>query len=60
MFSLFLYIIYMVLAYTLTDDQLIEAAEKSQVLDVGEHFIGEEFARRCRNVIPNPEKLKDK
>ena len=50
----------MVLAYTLTDDQLIEVAEKSQVLDVDEHFIGEVFAPRCRNVMPNPEELKDK
>ena len=50
----------MVLAYTLTDDQLIEVAEKSQVLDVDEHFIGEVFSPRCRNVIPNPEELKDK
>ena len=44
----------------MTDDQLMEVAEKSEVLDVDENYIGEEFARRCRNVIPNPEKLKDK
>ena len=50
----------MLLGYTLTDDQLMEVAEKSEVLDVDEHYIGEEFARRCRNVIPNPEELKDK
>ena len=52
--------IYMLLGYALTDDQLMELAEKSEVLDVDEHYIGEEFARRCRNVIPNPEELKDK
>ena len=38
----------------------MELAEKSEVLDVDEYYIGEEFARRCRNVIPNPEELKDK
>ena len=35
-------------------------AEKSSVLDVDEHYIGKEFARRCSNVIPNPEELRDK
>ena len=50
----------MLLDYALTDDQLMEVAEKSEVLDVGEHYIGKEFAWRCRNVIPNPEELKDK
>ena len=45
----------MLLGYTLTDDQLMEVAEKSEVLDVDEYYIGKEFARRCRNVIPNPE-----
>ena len=50
----------MLLDYALTDDQPMEVVEKSEVLDVGEHYIGKEFARRCRNVIPNPEELKDK
>ena len=50
----------MLLGYTLTDDQLMEVAEKSKVLDVDENYIGVEFARRCRNVIPKPEELKDK
>ena len=50
----------MLLVYALTDDQLMKVAEKSEVLDVGEHYIGKEFAQRCRNVIPNPEELKDK
>ena len=50
----------MFLNYVLTDDQPMEVVEKSEVLDVGEHYIGKEFARRCRNVIPNPEELKDK
>ena len=50
----------MLLGYALTDDQLMELVEKSKVLDVDEHYIGEEFARCCRNVIPNPEELKDK
>ena len=50
----------MLLDYALTDDQLMEVAEKSQAPDVGEHYIGKEFARRCHNVIPNPEELKDK
>ena len=50
----------MLLGYALTDDQLMELAEKSEVLDVDEHYIAEELARRCRNVIPNPEELKDK
>ena len=49
----------MLLGYALTEDQLMEVAEKSKVLDVDEHYIGEEFARRCRNVIPNTEELKD-
>ena len=44
----------------MTDDQLMEVAEKSEVLDVDENYIGVEFARRCRNVIPKPEELKDK
>ena len=57
---MFLYVIYMLLDYALTDDQLMEVAEKSQAPDVGEHYIGKEFARRCHNVIPNPEELKDK
>ena len=38
----------------------MEVAEKSKVLDVDENYIGEEFARRYRNVIPSPEELKDK
>ena len=50
----------MLLDYALTDDQPMEVVEKSEVLDVGEHYIGKEFARRCRNVIPNPEELKGK
>ena len=50
----------MFLGYTLTDHQLMDVAEKSEALDADEHYIGEEFARRCRNVIPNPEELKDK
>ena len=50
----------MLLGDPFTNDQLMELAEKSEVLDVDEHYIGEEFARRCRNVIPNPEELKDK
>ena len=50
----------MLLGYALTGDQLMEVAEKSEVLDLNEHYIGEEFARRCRNVIPNIEELKDK
>ena len=50
----------MLLGYTLTNDQLIEVAERSDVVDVDEHYIGEKFAWRCRNVIPNPEELKDK
>ena len=50
----------MLLGYTLTDDQLTKVAEKSEVLDFDELYIGEEFARRCRNVIANPEDLKDK
>ena len=56
---MFLYFIYRLLGYALTDDQLMELAEKSEVLDVDEHYIREEFARRCR-IIPNPEELKDK
>ena len=60
MFCIFLYFIYMLSGYALTDDQLMEVAEISEVLDVDEHYIGEEFARRCRNVIPKPEELKDK
>ena len=50
----------MLLCYTLADDQQMEVAEKSEVLDANEHYIGEEFARFCRNVMPNPEELKDK
>ena len=50
----------MLLGYALTDDQLMELAEKSEVLDADDYYIGEEFAQRCRNVIPNPEKLKGK
>ena len=50
----------MLLGYALTDYQLMEVAEKSEVLDVDEHYIGEEFSQRCRNVIPNTEGLKDK
>ena len=50
----------MLLGYAMTDDQLMEVAEKSEVLDVDERYIGEEFARCCRNVIPYPEELKDK
>ena len=50
----------MLLGDPFTNDQLMELAEKSEVLDFDEHYIGEEFARRCRNVIPNPEELKDK
>ena len=50
----------MLLGYALTDDQLMEVAQKSEVLDVDERYIGEEFARRCRNFIPNTEELKDK
>ena len=30
----------MFLGYALTDDQLMELAEKSEVLDVDEHYIG--------------------
>ena len=56
---MFLYFIYRLLGYALTDDQLMELAEKSEVLNVDEHYIGAEFARRCR-IIPNPEELKDK
>ena len=40
MFCMFLYFIYMFLGYALTDDQLMELAEKSEVLDVDEHYIG--------------------
>ena len=58
-FLMLLYFIHMLLGYTLTDDQLMEVAEKSEVLDVDENYIGVEFARRCR-VIPKPEELKDK
>ena len=50
----------MLLGYALTDDQLMKVAEKSEVLDVDEHYISEVFARRCRNVIPSLEDLKDK
>ena len=50
----------MLLGYALTDDKLMEVAEKFEALDVDEHYIGEEFARRCCNVIRNPEELKDK
>ena len=50
----------MLLGYSLTDDQLMELAERSEVLDVDEHYIGEEFAWSGRDVIPNPEELKDK
>ena len=50
----------MLLGCALTNDQLMEVEEKSEVLDVDEHYIGEEFARRCRNVIRNPEELKKK
>ena len=57
MFSCF---IYMLLSYALIDDQLMEVAEKSEVLDFDEHYIDKEFAHRCRNVVPNPEDLKDK
>ena len=60
MFLMFLYFIYMLLGCALTHDQLMEVAEKSKVLDIDENYIGVEFARRCCNVIPNPEKLKDK
>ena len=59
-FSMFSYFIYMLLGYALTDDQLMEVAEKSEVLDIDENYIGVESARRCRNVIPNPEELKEK
>ena len=51
---MFLYFIY------IADDQLMGAAEKSEALDVDENYIGKEFARRYRNVIPNPKELKDK
>ena len=60
MFLMFSYFIYMLLGYALTDDQLMEVAEKSEVLDIDENYIGVESARRCRNVIPNPEELKEK
>ena len=55
----------MLLGYALTDDQLMEVAENFLAenfkdLDLDENHIGEKFARRCRNVIPNLEKLKDK
>ena len=50
----------MLLGYALTYDQLMEVAENFEDLDLDENHIGEEFARRCRNVIPNPEELKDK
>ena len=59
-FSMFLYFIYMLLGYALTDDQLMEVAEKFNVLDVDENYIVVEFARHCRDVVPNPEELKDK
>ena len=55
MFLMFLYFIYMLLGRALTDNQLMEVAEKSEVLDVDEYYIVEEFSRRCRNVILNPE-----
>ena len=58
-FSMFLYFIYMLLGYALTDDQLMEVAEKSEVLDVDENYMGQEFACHCRNVISSPEELKD-
>ena len=58
-FSMFLYFIYMLLGYALTDDQLMEVAEKSEVLDVDENYMGQEFAWHCRNVISSPEELKD-
>ena len=38
----------------------LHAFRLRMTVDVDENYIGEEFARRCRNVIPNPEKLKDK
>ena len=57
---MFLCFIYIFLSYALTDDQLMEVAEKSEVLDFDEHYIGEEFAHHCRNVVPNPEDLKGK
>ena len=50
----------MLLGYALTDDQLMEVAEKFNVLDVDENYIVVEFARHCRDVVPNPEELKDK
>ena len=57
---MFLYFIYLLLGYTLIDDQLMETAEKPEVLDVDEHYIGEEFAQCYRNLILNAEGLKDK
>ena len=33
----------MLLGYALTDDQLVEAVKKSEVLDFDEHYIGEKF-----------------
>ena len=38
----------------------MQVAEKFEVLDADEHYIGEEFALHCRSVISNPEELKDK
>ena len=55
-----LYFIYLLLGYALIDDQLMEVAEKSVVLEVDEHYTGEELPHCCRDVIPNPEELKDK
>ena len=37
-----------------------ETVEKPEVLDVDEHYIGEEFAQCYRNLILNAEGLKDK
>ena len=39
-FWIFLYFIYMLLGYVLTDHQLMEVEEKSEVLDVDERYIG--------------------
>ena len=47
-------------SYALIDDQLMEVAEKSKVLEFDEHYIGREFAHHCRNVVRNPEDLKGK
>ena len=42
-----------------TEEQLMEVAEYSEVLDITNDFLESDFRERCINIIPYPERIKN-